>query len=163
MTGLGRRLRNAIPVVVVLAVALALMYPVALLFGLPLARQRMETLANWLRTTVTALPLAEIASSVNETAAAGAGEPGAVNGIPFAANASGALYNVELFEEHGREVPTTWGELVETAEYFEGEGIVPFYAMLADAWTAQSPLAPVSLLEAAMSAPVAEASASRNA
>ena len=72
MTGLGRRLRNAIPVVVVLAVALALMYPVALLFGLPLARQRMETLANWLRTTVTALPLAEIPSGAATGADAGA-------------------------------------------------------------------------------------------
>lgn len=74
----------------------------------------------------------------------GAGEPGAVNGIPFAANASGVLYNVELFEEHGREIPTTWTELVETAEYFEGEGIVPFYGTLADAWTAQSPMAPLT-------------------
>ncbi len=74
----------------------------------------------------------------------GAGEPGAVNGIPFAANASGALYNVELFAEHGREVPRTWTELIETAEYFEGQGIVPFYAMLADAWTAQSPMAPLT-------------------
>lgn len=74
----------------------------------------------------------------------GAGEPGAVNGIPFAANASGALYNVELFAEHGREVPQTWTELIETAEYFEGQGVVPFYAMLADAWTAQSPMAPLT-------------------
>lgn len=74
----------------------------------------------------------------------GASEPGAVNGIPFAANASGVLYNVELFAEHGREVPTTWTELVETAEYFRDQGIVPFYAMLADAWTAQSPLAPLT-------------------
>lgn len=74
----------------------------------------------------------------------GASEPGAVNGIPFVANASGVLYNVEMFEEHGRDVPTTWTELVETAEYFQDQGIVPFYAMLADAWTAQSPLAPLT-------------------
>lgn len=74
----------------------------------------------------------------------GAGEPGAVNGIPFAANASGALFNVEMFEEHGREVPTTWEELLETAEYFQGEDIVPHFAMLADAWTAQAPMAPIT-------------------
>ncbi|WP_324651539.1 ABC transporter substrate-binding protein [Georgenia sp. H159] len=74
----------------------------------------------------------------------GASEPGAVNGIPFAANASGVLYNVEMFEEHGREVPMTWSELIETAEYFQSEGITPFYGMLADAWTAQSPLAPLT-------------------
>ncbi|MEE6272159.1 extracellular solute-binding protein [Georgenia sp. MJ206] len=74
----------------------------------------------------------------------GESEPGAVDGIPFAANASGVLYNVEMFEEHGREVPATWSELTETAEYFESRGITPFYAMLADAWTAQSPLAPLT-------------------
>ncbi|MCK6211111.1 extracellular solute-binding protein [Georgenia sp. EYE_87] len=73
----------------------------------------------------------------------GASEPGAVNGVPFAANASGVLYNVELFEEHGVEVPTTWPELVEAAETFEAAGITPFYAMLLDAWTAQSPMAPL--------------------
>lgn len=74
----------------------------------------------------------------------GQSEPGAVNGIPFAANASGVLYNVEMFAEHGQDIPTTWSELIETAEYFESQGITPFYAMLADAWTAQSPLAPVT-------------------
>lgn len=72
MRGLGRRLRDAVPVLVVLAVAIALMYPLALLFGLPLARQRMDTLANWLRTTVTALPLAEVPSGAEAGAGAGA-------------------------------------------------------------------------------------------
>jgi raffinose/stachyose/melibiose transport system substrate-binding protein len=74
----------------------------------------------------------------------GAGSPGAVNGIPFAANASGVLYNEEMFAEHGVEVPTTWDELLQAAETFDAEGITPFYAMLADAWTAQSPLAPLT-------------------
>ncbi|WP_336922840.1 ABC transporter substrate-binding protein [Aquipuribacter sp. SD81] len=74
----------------------------------------------------------------------GQSEPGAVDGVPFAANASGVLYNVDLFEEHDREVPLTFDELVETAEYFEGEGVTPFYGMLADAWTAQSPMAPLT-------------------
>ncbi|WNB84697.1 extracellular solute-binding protein [Cellulomonas sp. ATA003] len=76
--------------------------------------------------------------------ALGASEPGAVNGIPFAANASGVLYNVELFEEQGVEVPQTWDELIAAAETFEAAGITPFYAMLADPWTAQSPLAPLT-------------------
>ena len=74
----------------------------------------------------------------------GASEEGAVNGIPFAANASGVLYNVELFEEQGVEIPQTWDELIDTAETFQAAGITPFYAMLADAWTAQAPLAPLT-------------------
>ncbi|MGW6132274.1 ABC transporter substrate-binding protein [Cellulomonas sp. NPDC055163] len=74
----------------------------------------------------------------------GADEPGAVNGIPFAANASGVLYNVELFEQQGVEVPQTWDELIGAAQTFEAAGITPFYAMLGDAWTAQAPLAPLT-------------------
>ena len=73
----------------------------------------------------------------------GASEPGAVNGLPFAANASGVLYNVELFEELGVAVPETWTELLAAADTFEAAGITPFYGMLADSWTAQAPLAPL--------------------
>lgn len=73
----------------------------------------------------------------------GAGSPGEVNGVPFAANASGVLYNVELFESLGVAVPQTWTELLEAAQTFQDNGITPFYGMLADAWTAQSPLAPL--------------------
>lgn len=57
---------------VVLAVAIALMYPVALLFGRPLAQQRMDNLSNWLRTTVTALPLAVLSAGAGDGAASGA-------------------------------------------------------------------------------------------
>lgn len=74
----------------------------------------------------------------------GATERGAINGIPFAANASGVLYNEELFAAHGVEVPRTFGELVAAAETFEAAGITPFYGMLADAWTAQAPMAPIA-------------------
>ncbi|MBB2924845.1 ABC transporter substrate-binding protein [Cellulomonas cellasea] len=74
----------------------------------------------------------------------GASEDDAVNGIPFAANASGVLYNVELFEQQGVEVPQTWDELIAAAQTFEAAGITPFYAMLQDAWTAQAPLAPLT-------------------
>lgn len=74
----------------------------------------------------------------------GASEEGAVNGIPFAANASGVLYNVELFAQQGVEVPQTWDELIGAAQTFQAAGITPFYGMLADAWTAQAPLAPLT-------------------
>jgi raffinose/stachyose/melibiose transport system substrate-binding protein len=74
----------------------------------------------------------------------GASEDGAVNGIPFAANASGVLYNEELFKEHGVDVPQTWDELIAAAKTFQDAGVTPFYAMLQDAWTAQAPLAPLT-------------------
>ena len=47
----------------VVAVLLALMYPVALLLGMPLARQRMENLSNWERATLAALPIADAEAS----------------------------------------------------------------------------------------------------
>ena len=74
----------------------------------------------------------------------GAGSEGEVNGVPFAANASGLLYNKELFAQQGVEVPTTFDALIAAAEKFKAAGVTPFYGMLADAWTAQSPLAPLS-------------------
>ena len=69
---------------------------------------------------------------------------GAVDGLPYAANASGVLYNVELFEEQGIAVPQTFDELVAAAEQLQAAGVTPFYGTLADAWTAQSPLAPLT-------------------
>jgi raffinose/stachyose/melibiose transport system substrate-binding protein len=78
----------------------------------------------------------------------GASEEGAVNGIPFAANASGVLYNEELFEAQGVDVPQTWDELIAAAKTFQDAGITPFYAMLQDAWTAQAPLAPLTAVTA---------------
>ena len=32
--------------------------------------------------------------------------------VPYVANAAGILYNKEMFEEHGWEIPTTWDELM---------------------------------------------------
>lgn len=46
-------LARAVPVLVVIAIALAAMYPLALLLGWPLARQRMDNLANWIKATAT--------------------------------------------------------------------------------------------------------------
>ncbi|MGK5681459.1 ABC transporter substrate-binding protein [Actinoplanes sp. URMC 104] len=74
----------------------------------------------------------------------GAGGKGEINGVPFAANASGLLYNTELFAQQGVEVPATFDQLIAAAEKFRAAGITPFYGMLADSWTAQSPLAPLS-------------------
>jgi raffinose/stachyose/melibiose transport system substrate-binding protein len=74
----------------------------------------------------------------------GQGSKGEINGVPFAANASGLLYNEELFAKHHVKVPTTFSELIAAAKTFKAAGVNPFYGMLADSWTAQSPLAPLS-------------------
>ena len=73
-----RFLRNALPVAVVLVVLVAAMYPVALLFGLPLARQRMENLNNWVRATVTAAPVADLGGS-SQLQFGGGAPPGAAD------------------------------------------------------------------------------------
>ncbi|MCD8120424.1 MAG: extracellular solute-binding protein [Lachnospiraceae bacterium] len=60
-------------------------------------------------------------------------------GIPYVANAAGVLYNMEMFEEHGWEVPETWDELIELCETIQSEGILPFYFGYKDTWTCLAP------------------------
>ena len=59
-----------------------------------------------------------------------------VNALPFANNASGIIYNPDIFAAQGVEVPTTWTELIAAADTFEQAGIAPFYCTMKDAWTA---------------------------
>ncbi|MDA0633654.1 extracellular solute-binding protein [Nonomuraea sp. MCN248] len=60
---------------------------------------------------------------------------GEVNGLPFASNTSGVIYNKDLFRQHGVEPPRTWTELRAAAETFRSAGVDPFYLTPADAWT----------------------------
>ncbi len=53
-------LRRAWPVIAVMLATVVLGYPVALLFGLPQARQRMDELSNWVTATVGAQPVATV-------------------------------------------------------------------------------------------------------
>ena len=69
---------------------------------------------------------------INDLGTAGEGE---INGLPFANNADGVIYNKDLFEQHEVEVPTTWNEFIETAETFEQAGVTPFYGTLLEQWT----------------------------
>lgn len=74
----------------------------------------------------------------------GAAADGEVNALPFAANASGILYNKEIFAAQGVAVPTTWEDLVAAAEKFQAAGITPVYGTLGDSWTALSALNPIA-------------------
>ena len=60
-------------------------------------------------------------------------------GVPYVANAAGILYNRDLFEEHGWEIPETWTELIDLCEEIEAEGILPFYFGFRDTWTCLAP------------------------
>ncbi len=55
------------------------------------------------------------------------------------ANAAGVLYNRDMFEEHGWQIPTTWDELVALCDEIQAEGILPFYFGFKDTWTCLAP------------------------
>lgn len=60
-------------------------------------------------------------------------------GVPYVANAAGILYNREMFEEHGWEIPETWEELLALCDTIQSEGILPFYFGFKDTWTCLAP------------------------
>ena len=59
--------------------------------------------------------------------------------LPYAANAAGVLYNREMFEEHGWQIPETWDELLALCDEIAAEGILPFYFGFKDTWTCLAP------------------------
>ncbi|MGW4928666.1 ABC transporter substrate-binding protein [Agromyces sp. NPDC004153] len=60
---------------------------------------------------------------------------GEVNGLGYVNNANGVIYNQQIFEEQGLEVPETWDEFIAVCDALQDAGIVPFYGTLADSWT----------------------------
>lgn len=60
-------------------------------------------------------------------------------GVPYMANAAGILYNKDMFEQHGWQIPETWDELTALCEDIQAEGILPFYMGYKDTWTCLSP------------------------
>lgn len=59
--------------------------------------------------------------------------------VPYVANAAGILYNREMFQEHGWEIPTTWSELLALCDEIQAEGILPFYFSFKETWTCLAP------------------------
>ena len=49
------------------------------------------------------------------------------------------LYNRDLFEEHGWEIPETWDEFTALCEAIQAEGIQPLYFGFKDTWTCLAP------------------------
>ncbi|WP_141933939.1 ABC transporter substrate-binding protein [Microbacterium sp. SLBN-146] len=61
--------------------------------------------------------------------------PGRTSVLPYSVMAASVIYNVEIFESLGVEVPQTWDELIAACEAFQEAGIDPFYGTFKDPWT----------------------------
>ncbi len=62
-----------------------------------------------------------------------------VYAVPYMSNASGVLYNKDLFAEYGWTIPTTWDEFIALCEDIQAEGILPLYFGYKDTWTCLAP------------------------
>lgn len=60
-------------------------------------------------------------------------------GVPYMANAAGILYNKDMFQENGWQIPETWDELLALCEEIKKAGKLPFYMGYKDTWTCLSP------------------------
>lgn len=58
-----------------------------------------------------------------------------VYGVPYALNASGVIYNKDIFRELNLEIPKTWDEFLSVAQKVKNEQIIPFYMTYKEAWT----------------------------
>lgn len=61
--------------------------------------------------------------------------PGRTSVLPYSVQAASVIYNQDIFQEQGLEVPQTWDELVAVCDALQDAGITPFYATFADPWT----------------------------
>jgi raffinose/stachyose/melibiose transport system substrate-binding protein len=62
-----------------------------------------------------------------------------VYALPYAANAAGVLYNKDMFEENGWEIPETWDEFISLCDTIKAQGITPIYLGFKDTWTCLAP------------------------
>jgi len=60
---------------------------------------------------------------------------GRTSALPYSVMAASVIYNEEIFEAQGLEVPTTWDELIAVCDQLKAAGITPFYATFKDDWT----------------------------
>lgn len=62
-----------------------------------------------------------------------------VYAMPYMANAAGVLYNKDMFEEHGWEIPETWDEFIALCEEIQEDGEMPLVFGYRDIWTCLAP------------------------
>ena len=62
-----------------------------------------------------------------------------VYALPYAANAAGILYNKDMFDENGWEIPQTWSEFISLCDTIKSTGTNPLYLGYKDTWTCFAP------------------------
>ncbi|MFJ4999032.1 ABC transporter substrate-binding protein [Microbacterium sp. NPDC088619] len=60
---------------------------------------------------------------------------GRTSALPYSVMGASVIYNREIFEQQGLEVPQTWDELLAVCDQLKEAGIDPFYATFKDDWT----------------------------
>lgn len=60
---------------------------------------------------------------------------GRTSALPYSVMAASVIYNKEIFDAQGLEVPQTWEELLAVCDQLKEAGIDPFYATFKDDWT----------------------------
>ncbi len=70
-----------------------------------------------------------------ETLAPWSSESGEKYGVPFIATSHGIYYNEDIFKALGLPVPTTWEQLLATAQKIKDAGYIPFANAYGDSWT----------------------------
>lgn len=60
---------------------------------------------------------------------------GRTSALPYSVMAAAVIYNKEIFDAQGLEVPQTWDELIAVCDQLKEAGIDPFYGTFKDDWT----------------------------
>ena len=61
--------------------------------------------------------------------------PGRTSVLPYSVMAASVIYNKQIFEDQGIEVPQTYDELIAACDQLKAAGITPFYGTFKDPWT----------------------------
>ncbi|MFS0866411.1 ABC transporter substrate-binding protein [Microbacterium sp. 179-B 1A2 NHS] len=104
-----------------------------------LANYNMETSRFVERCALTDLSDTEAAQTIREDLSVLMDQYGScedrTSALPYSIMASSVVYNMDIFEEVGVEVPTTWDELIEVCETLADADVTPFYGTFKDPWT----------------------------
>ncbi|MBG6240242.1 raffinose/stachyose/melibiose transport system substrate-binding protein [Mycetocola sp. CAN_C7] len=78
---------------------------------------------------------ARIRPDVQELADQYSTYPGRTSVLPYSVAAASVIYNVQMFEDNGLDVPETWDELIAICETLQDAGITPIYSTFSEPWT----------------------------
>ena len=61
--------------------------------------------------------------------------PGRTSVLPYSVAAASVIYNKQIFEDNGLEIPETWDELIDVCNTLQDAGITPIYSTFSEPWT----------------------------